>query len=63
MEGRYIVGVGLAVYGVRWLTWIPDAGTLLVSEPMLGAGSDMSVDRKGLLVVEHQWEAGKCVAC
>jgi lipopolysaccharide transport system ATP-binding protein len=63
MEGQYTFGVGLAIYGVRLLSWIPNAASLLISEQTLGSGVDMSVDRKGVMVVNHRWESGERVAC
>jgi lipopolysaccharide transport system ATP-binding protein len=58
LEGQYILGVGLAICGVSMLTWIPDAANLLVVEPVLGTGADMSIERKGIIVVDHEWGFG-----
>jgi lipopolysaccharide transport system ATP-binding protein len=63
MEGQYFVAVGLALYGVRALTWHADAGRLVIAEPPPDAGCRMSVDQRGVLVVRHSWhmsaEAGR----
>ena len=63
IDGRYTLGLGLAIYGVRLLTWVSHAAMLLISEPILGTGHHMSLDRKGLLVVEHSWETEEPVRC
>ena len=52
IEGRYLVSIGLAIYGVRLITWHSDVASLVIASPR---NFHQSCDSAGVVAVQHRW--------
>ncbi|MDT7812713.1 MAG: lipopolysaccharide transport system ATP-binding protein [Acidobacteriaceae bacterium] len=62
LEGQYFLSAGLAIYGVRMLSWLSDVATLVVSEPLPEGETHMSRHRAGVIIVDSRWECQEATA-
>jgi lipopolysaccharide transport system ATP-binding protein len=56
MEGRYLLSVGLAIYGVCIMTWHSDVASLVIASPR---NFYQSYDSAGVVALQHRWVQNK----
>ncbi len=59
IAGRYSIGAGVALHGVRMIDWGVAEGALVVGDPV-DADAEMSASPQGPLAMRHRWHPGVC---